>query len=115
MPWIAGNLVLNPTSTTVLVSSGKLDSSVYTFKVYATANPTGIELIMELLANDDVTVLRSKVLPVTLAGLDIEFPPFEVSPGQTLRFRPLVDVTGGCAVEASLFYAQPRLGAKALG
>lgn len=99
----------------MLVSTGKLESSVFTFQLLVSANPTGIEVAQELVDVDDTTVVRRQVIPVTLGLMDLELVPFEVAPGQTFRIVNEATVAGDGEVQASLVYAQPRLGAKALG
>jgi hypothetical protein len=115
MPWLDGEAYINPPADQVLIDSGKLPSDIYTFQVLVSANPTGIEVAAELVADDDSTVVKRQVLPVTFALFDMELVPFEVAPGQHFRIVNVATVAGDGVVQASLVYANPRLGAKALG
>jgi len=106
MPWVAGGIFLNPGAGAVLVDTGSLLSAVYEVGVLVTYNPTGFECQFQVTAADGVTVLQSKILPITLA-----FQPLlsirrflALRAGEHLRVINRAVATGA-EVEASIFYS----------
>ncbi len=114
MPWVAGAIFLAPAAGTVLVDTGSLPAGQYNALALITYNPTGFECQFQVTAADGVTVLSSKIIPVTLALMPLvlsgQF--LKLQAGEHLRIVNRAAAPVGTEVEASLFYALgPSIGA----
>lgn len=104
MPWTDGALFVNPGLSQVLVDTGSLASATYSLVLVATANPPGIEVVLQQTNAAGTVVQRSKVLPVTLALMQLTIlKSFTIRNGERIRIINRVAVTG-FEVQASLFY-----------
>ena len=107
MPWEAGDPVVDPTAGQTLVQYAPTFGQ-HCWVVVAVMAKAGIDVILQLVASDGVTIRRALIIPVT-AGFFVSpsLGPIQIGQNERLRVvnRNALPTIPGLEVQASLFYS----------